>query len=407
MTNFYIHPFDIYDDKAGDVARVPMDLLGGLPHWGFDGKERISDTKWSAKDFDVKSHCLLATDKPLPSIDPGLTWAFPVNLNQAVDLAGKDNLGGFLMDIGLEKSWVVALEVASYREMLHRLLGLAFAEQERKDEPQKWLKRDIYFGEVGILSAFDTSGKAKERALLQEQALERHKKIYPYPITWEGGAPNFVMPDGRRIPVIQGGALPWTDSFTTGSDQSLTSYNSNYVMNQGAMAVVNASDDCEPNSGGAYSMAHDEANTYANDQYSQFLINAVVFGTFFGPAVRCASSSTYTGYAYAGDSGLYSQLSKVVSGTQTQLGSNGAAFVATHTYKLKAESTTITPMKDGSTADIGAQTDSSIASGYAGMAGYGNGGTRGDNMESDSIGGGGGGISIPVVVHHMKQQGMS
>jgi hypothetical protein len=164
-------------------------------------------------------------------------------------------------------------------------------------------------------------------------------------------------------------ALPATDSFTTGSDQALTTYSSSWTINQGNFIVLAASDDCASDDAGDTS-AHWNADSFNADQYAEATISAIGAARYIGVSVRNAASAA-TFYSWVGDSGDASYLSKYVAGSYTDLGS-GNTFSASNVIRLEAEGTTITPYINGSTTGTpGAQTDSAISSGSAGVGGAG------------------------------------
>lgn len=185
-------------------------------------------------------------------------------------------------------------------------------------------------------------------------------------------------------------ALPKTDAFTVGYDQRISTYNANWKENNSQWTILDASDDVYVSSGGTggESLCHWEGDTFNNNQYSQIVISAVV-AAYRGPACRVASgTSTETGYGFYG-SNNNTYLFKIVTATWTQLGSTTAAVALNDVMKLTANGTTITPNKNGSTTGTpGAQTDSSISSGYGGMCGYSTDNTtRADNYEGGDVGG--------------------
>jgi hypothetical protein len=178
-------------------------------------------------------------------------------------------------------------------------------------------------------------------------------------------------------------ALPATDTFTTGTDQSLTAYSANWTANSGAFAVTASTDTVRADGGGGEDMAHWNADTFDANQYAQVSITSVD-SSYIGVAVRCHASAA-TGYGlYAGVTESY--LYKIVSGTWTQIGSAGGAWSNSDVLRLEVSGTTLTPKRNGSTySTIGAQTDSSISSGYAGLSGYEVSGGTGDNWEGGNL----------------------
>lgn len=106
---------------------------------------------------------------------------------------------------------------------------------------------------------------------------------------------------------------------------------------------------------------------WPNDQYSQFTIGSVVDTTSdegVGPACRMASGAQ-TQY-FAQTNTVETKLYKVVAGTFTQLGVDGAACATGNVLRLECVGDQITVKKNGTTI-IGPITDSAIASGNAGM----------------------------------------
>lgn len=178
--------------------------------------------------------------------------------------------------------------------------------------------------------------------------------------------------------------LPASDTFTGTNGTALQTYNSSwgintsgFVLNSNALVGTNAHD----------AFAYWNADTFDNDQYSQLTAVAVVADTYVGPAVRMAKSSTQTAYFMQGDSadGLY--LMKIVNGTETQLGSAAAVVAANDVLRLEIVGTTLTPKRNGNAINPpGAQTDSSIASGAAGIDIYNNNtGGRVDDWSAGNI----------------------
>jgi hypothetical protein len=207
------------------------------------------------------------------------------------------------------------------------------------------------------------------------------------------GKDHWLFANGRIMPVIQGGALPTTDAFTGSTDTQLTTYSASWTLNSGNYDIqTNA---VSPDDGGARvtTAAHWNADSFSNDQYSQLTLVAVTSAkwNYLGVSVRCAASSTNTFYNYIAE-GSELLLMKVVAGTETQLGKTITTVSANDVLRLEVSSTTLTPKRNGVTDAMGAQTDSGIASGYAGIGAwqYETGSRtqlRGDNWEGGNLGG--------------------
>lgn len=170
---------------------------------------------------------------------------------------------------------------------------------------------------------------------------------------WEGG-------DFRQD-------LPVSDSFTY-SNGELSAVAPNWTMQIGNIQV--SSNVIYPNSTSAPIGYYWNASTFPNNQYSQIeLLNFDSITRYQGVAVRMdVSSDTYYLY-YA--SNAWRIVAKIVDGIYTSIGAYASSGVI-GTYKLEASGTTLTPYLNGSLdSDVGAQTDSSIASGSAGISAYG------------------------------------
>lgn len=182
-------------------------------------------------------------------------------------------------------------------------------------------------------------------------------------------------------------ALPATDAFTAANGTVLTTYSASWTNNNGSFAINTNS--VHPNNGAVDDQAaHWNADVFSNDQYSQGTIVALGATIFIGVSVRCHASA-FTFYCIDSDSADGTYLSKYVAGVYTALGSTGSVLVVSDVLKLEVSGTTLTPKKNGSLlVTPGAQTDSAIASGSAGIAGAGNGTTsRLDSWEGGNLGG--------------------
>lgn len=184
--------------------------------------------------------------------------------------------------------------------------------------------------------------------------------------------------------------LPASDAFTAAADAALTTYSANWTLNAGALAVNAAGDYCYPNSLGAESAAHWNADTFGADQYAECAITNTNNDCQVGPAVRCAASgATYYGLYWGPNYGTPTVwLFKQVGGAWTELGSAGLSMSAGDTLRLEISGTTLTPLRNGSLITaLGTKTDSSISSGYAGICGYSQSvDARLDNWQGGNIG---------------------
>lgn len=165
-------------------------------------------------------------------------------------------------------------------------------------------------------------------------------------------------------------ALPATDNFDSYDDGVALGDQVDWSNVTGEISVINTGDgEIIPTAGGEETCVRWSSDSFDDDQYSEATyISVTGGGGAIGVAVRAQSgSATYYG--------LYSDASagwmfKMVSGSWTQLGSNTGNFDG-DTMRLEAQGTTITPYRNGSVeSTIGAQTDSAISSGYAGVCGW-------------------------------------
>jgi len=181
-------------------------------------------------------------------------------------------------------------------------------------------------------------------------------------------------------------ALPLVLNYTGADGTNLNTIG--FTHNNGAFAInTNAA---YSNSASTETGTHDNTNTYNNDQYAQGTVSPLASNKYIGVAVRCAASAA-TWYGYYTDLTSDGTLYKMVAGVWTSLGAGAAAAAGSLLY-AEAVGTAILAKKGGVNQFGGAVTDSSIASGSAGLAGYDNGtGSRIDSTTFDNIGGGGGG----------------
>lgn len=192
-----------------------------------------------------------------------------------------------------------------------------------------------------------------------------------------------------------------TDAFTAANGTALTTYNSQWSYVQGVYGInTNAAHSA---SSGTETAARDNANTYPNDQWSQGTAVAVANGGWIGVSVRC-SNSIVSYYEYYSDSANDATLALMAGGTWTSLAS-GSPVAANDVMYIEAQGTAILAKKNAANQFGGAVTNASIASGWAGIAGYSNlTGSRVDDWSGGDFGGGGGGIVIPVMMNQYRQR---
>jgi hypothetical protein len=111
--------------------------------------------------------------------------------------------------------------------------------------------------------------------------------------------------------------------------------------------------------------------TFTNNQYSCLtLATGGPDGSYLGPAVRVSSTAVTAYFAEWAQSSATINIQSVVAGSYG-LSSSSVPVTIGHEYCLRAVGSTLTLTDNGTT--VLTATDSSIASGYAGIAAYGNG----------------------------------
>lgn len=367
--NFYLVPLE-----ARRNYRAPRYVKARWYEHGLEGY-------WSLKDFGCNSPIgLIGTDIALRQRD-----VFRIQTTGAWTQKSRNDLTAYLKQAGIEGAWIA--KANDWREGLHRIAGMTQVMQSANDDPytnatlqnpSKWLGRAVLFGPAR-LAPLDM------RLYFAEQEARRFR-IRDWVIIGREWVNERL---GMSMPVFAGGALPVTDAFTTASDQLLTAYSANWSMNVGQIMVIAATDDFRGNSLSAEAAGFHNVETFSNEQYSQVTTPTVGVSDWCGCAARCAAAGTATYYAwYQSDTADYSF--KNVAGTTTTLGSSGGGGAAGDTLRLETQGTTIRPKRNGSVPGTpGAQTDSSIASGKAGISAWvATGVTRGDNFEGGNLPGG-------------------
>lgn len=166
-------------------------------------------------------------------------------------------------------------------------------------------------------------------------------------------------------------ALPATDSFTQGgAGFGPLSASWTVTTGMGTPQVQQTADVVEVSSVGADAAAYWNADAFNNDQYAQIkVVTAAGTDRFVGCAVRTASGAQtfYQGGVFGALGGsVTTRIRKTVAGVNTTLGATGTATVNTgDTIKLEVSGTTITLYLNG--VSVLSRTDSSIASGSAGI----------------------------------------
>lgn len=164
-------------------------------------------------------------------------------------------------------------------------------------------------------------------------------------------------------------ALPASDDFNRANNTTL---GANWTLVKGLFGInTNAA---YSRSAGADTLARWNADTFGNDQYAQVTISVLsVDNIAVGVACRLDTGGAETGYfAYAFRNvspNVDVELAKYVAGVYTTI-STTSGFAVGDVLRLEVEGTTLRLYRNGSLVDT--RTDSSIASGAAGVSGFGN-----------------------------------
>jgi hypothetical protein len=159
-----------------------------------------------------------------------------------------------------------------------------------------------------------------------------------------------------------GAGTPSSDNFQRAS------LGSNWSVPAGSFAISGNVDVMPTGAAGARSLAYYNAVTWPNDQYSQCTItNLGSSPNDIGPAVRVGASGT-NAYCFYYDNGIF-YLFKIVAGTVTVLQQVGGTLAIYDVLRLEVLGTTLTAKRNGT--QILTATDSDLASGNAGLNGFG------------------------------------
>ncbi len=160
-------------------------------------------------------------------------------------------------------------------------------------------------------------------------------------------------------------ALPATDTFTAADATVLTTYSAswtamrnNFVIKTNATCPNGSFDDCA---------CGWTADAFNNDQYSQDVVAAMDGASQIsvGVCVRATAANYYAFYVTTGARALI----KIVAGSKTSLASDSVTCSVNDVLKLVVAGTSLTAYVNG--VSVLTATDSSLASGSAGVAGIG------------------------------------
>lgn len=161
----------------------------------------------------------------------------------------------------------------------------------------------------------------------------------------------------------------YQDDFTTGADEDLDVYDSDWVnaLTASDFGVIAADDRViANNNGGDFHCAAYEGATFANDQYAEVLMDMT--GVLLGPAVRCSSTNN-EGYGYLTGSGDWYLCIYDADGLDSFISSgSGATSTGTETIRIEIVGTSIEVFQGG--VSFQTATDSTFTAGSPGVTAF-------------------------------------
>jgi len=202
-------------------------------------------------------------------------------------------------------------------------------------------------------------------------------------------------------------ALPATDNFTGTDEDTITEYSANWTSTADwGEAIINSNRLDQPDSLGNFA-AHWTADSFDNDQYSEADFYLSGNYRYFGVTVRESGDAAAVVDHYFINSAANDgpNMGKVVNGSETTLSSSGSIPGSGERVTIEANGTTIRWLLDDS--QQASATDSSLATGSAGVNGWGQTLNAAiDNWEGGNLGGAAQSV-VPLVMHHFRQQGIT
>jgi len=144
--------------------------------------------------------------------------------------------------------------------------------------------------------------------------------------------------------------------------------------------------EAEPRAGANYSLMYWNADTFGNDQLSQATLGGSAIATWYAGVACRIQSGALTAYFFGEIQGVY-KLIYIAAGSSTVLATGSGTPTAGDVLKLEISGTGLTGKVNG--VSNATATDGNLASGQAGLFGYG--GTALvtlDDWSGDNIGGG-------------------
>lgn len=197
-------------------------------------------------------------------------------------------------------------------------------------------------------------------------------------------------------------ALPAIDDFSGSNGQALTTYSANWTYSIGAFIINSAFGTVAADVVSQECGAYWNADSFANDQYSEAVIDSVNNGdSYIGVGVRMSAGGNYYG-AYSNNVG--STLFKLVDGSYTEL-DTGPLFEASDVVRLEVIGTSLKVYLNDE--EIMSATDSTHSSGAAGIIGYSNQGNDITSWEGGDLGEGDTQVSVSPITGALSVSGLT
>ena len=140
----------------------------------------------------------------------------------------------------------------------------------------------------------------------------------------------------------------------------------------------------DPQAGANYSLTYWNADTFGNDQFSQATLGGTAIASWYAGVADRIQSGALTAYLFGNIQGVY-KLIYITAGSSNVLATGSGTPTAGDVLKLEISGTGLTGKVNG--VSNATATDSALASGQAGLFGYGgNGLATLDDWSGDNIG---------------------
>ena len=200
-------------------------------------------------------------------------------------------------------------------------------------------------------------------------------------------------------------ALPASDDFNRSDGAVGANYTTRLFVGATAGMVVNSNECKASGVGSSWSMATWTADTFPDDQFAQFkMVNQ---SAYCGVVLRWSdggggAANCYLWFNTDGDNWV---MYRMDAGSFTLVYNGPTLFATNSIFKAEAIGSDFKVYDDG-VQDCTTQVDATYASGEAGIWGLDDGSPSVGRLDDFLAGAIAGGISIPVFVHHFRQQGI-